>query len=526
MATYLKFHQLEHSPFEGRGSNQLVLATSSLRRAYAEIKSGMEDGSPRICLSGGSGIGKSSFARALPKLFEADARCALVRNPDSEWSQLKTSIARQLQLEGGQLSRTSLMASRHDGRRIVLVIDQAEDLSAESLEHLDSVLGYRDDDGKQLVQCILLANLEDAPQGREIPLLWWLDQLATLQLRFSPIPEDGVRSYIDKHLERAGFRGTSIFDDEAVTAIYRYTGGVPGSVSALCEELLSRAAEERNSSIDARLVANVCGDQLARENNAKPDALATDVRAIPVDAMDPFAETEPELKIQQGLVHMDETLAPMASPSLGDPAEHSAFSGFQPPRFRPWPRRELRERVSQSSPGSGRSARSVRNLIAIALLACLAMAVHLAFFAAEPAAPRLTKPIPPTTALLPVDPPMVRIDEPAAILEPATEPESEKLEIAKEEPRVEEILEPEAAAGLTSDLRLDPSTTNAAAPAASPSPMPEELEAIEEAAAPSPREVSRLADSADEEPGEFEPWAEQAPEPAPSGTPAAPAPLP
>ncbi len=51
MATYLKFHQLERSPFEGQGSHQLVLATSSLRRAYAEIKSGLAEGSPLICLS-------------------------------------------------------------------------------------------------------------------------------------------------------------------------------------------------------------------------------------------------------------------------------------------------------------------------------------------------------------------------------------------------------------------------------------------------------------------------------------------
>ena len=58
MATYLKFHQLERSPFEGRGDDPFVLATPSLRRAYAEIRSGMEDDSPRICLSGSSGIGK------------------------------------------------------------------------------------------------------------------------------------------------------------------------------------------------------------------------------------------------------------------------------------------------------------------------------------------------------------------------------------------------------------------------------------------------------------------------------------
>ena len=86
MATYLKFHQLKRSPFEGRESNQLVLATASLRSAYADIRSSLRENSPRICISGSSGIGKSSFARALPKLLESEAQCVRVRDPGSHWS--------------------------------------------------------------------------------------------------------------------------------------------------------------------------------------------------------------------------------------------------------------------------------------------------------------------------------------------------------------------------------------------------------------------------------------------------------
>ena len=108
MATYLNFHQLECSPFEGHDSHQLVLATSSLRHAYAQIKAGLDEGSPRICLSGSSGIGKSSLARALPKLLASSARCVLVRECGSEWRRIKASIAKQLSLEGEKISRTSL----------------------------------------------------------------------------------------------------------------------------------------------------------------------------------------------------------------------------------------------------------------------------------------------------------------------------------------------------------------------------------------------------------------------------------
>lgn len=553
MATYLNFHKLERSPFEGQMSDQLVLATASLRHAYAQVKAGLKADSPRICLSGGSGIGKSSFARALPKLLESEARCVLVRDPGTEWSQIKASIAKQLHLEGGQVSRSSLVDARQDGRRVVLVIDRAEDLTAESLEHLDVLLGYRDDEGGQLVQCVLLANLEEAPRGREIQLLWWLDQLTTRQLRFSPIPREGIRSYVDKHLTKAGFRGASPFSDDAVTAIYRYTGGVPGAVSALCEQLLARAAEQRRHEIDGALVAAVCGDELSleeattddgrdlhplREAEPAPARKPRAEAALPqfgerrgaAGRANPFAESEPALKVEQGLVHMDEPERPAAASVFADLMDDDPFASLRPTRHESRPRQELPRHVANLSPGSGRSGRFVRNLIGLAVLACLAMVVHLVFFAGQPAVPRFTKRIPPPTALLKSDPVKSEIEgsSDAPVPEVVFGPKEPKIAVA-EDLAPEIPFGPQEPEGLTSDLRLDPSTTNAAALAEHAGPVGERREG-DEASSLSLGKLYELADKADPEPEVFEPWAEEAPEPAeapesaPSPSPAAPAP--
>ena len=532
MATYLKFHQLKRSPFEGRESNQLVLATASLRSAYADIRSSLQENSPRICLSGGSGIGKSSFARALPKLLESEAQCILARDPGGHWSRLEASIARQLALPSGRLSRNSLMAVRQQGRRIVIVIDQAEELPSESLEQLDVVLGYLDDESNQLVHCVLLANLDAAPRGREIPLLWWLDQLATRQLRFSPIPQEGIRSYIDNHLNKAGCRRASIFDEPSVKAIHRYTGGVPGAVGALCEELLSRAAELQQHEIDAELVASVCGD----EPPAKPEAqrapaerplqpVASDARPETVSntpapspprqpalrAPEPVAAPEPELEIQQGLVHMEQ---PDRTPGFGSLSDGDPFTAFRPPRVAPWPRKKPIPAAPQASPGSGRGARMVRNLIGLALLVCLAMMIHLTFFAGEPGVPPLATP------------PAKRLDEapPTPSVEAATavansQPAWRNHSFAAAAPGTtrEAILAGESRSGLTSDLRLDPSTSHAQVLAEPGGEVGNQLEAT---ALPAIHEGTAATR---EEPSAFEPWAEQAPEPATPPYPAAPA---
>jgi general secretion pathway protein A len=398
MAAYLKFHRLEAAPFEGTESARLVLATEAFRNAFTEVKFGLEDDCPRICLSGSGGIGKSSLASALPKLLGDPCLCVLIRDPSVAWTRLKATLVKQLELAGGLLSRSTLLQARESGRRLVLILDQAEKISAESLEHLDVVLGYRSPEDEQLLQCVLLANLEPAAKGEDVPLLWWLDRLTTRQLRFGPIPESGIRSYVDKHLKKAGWLGDgSLFTNSAIVAIHRYTGGVPGAVGAICEELLATAADRELPRVDAALVEAVCerdpdpsakvraetaadecsdGYELASGVGSGPPKQATTRRPTrrPPPAPEP---PDSPMEIQQGFVPMDE-------PELARRSEISVPAALPvaPPRQRsvapPAPNRspDVRDAALDLPPGSGRSARIRRNLIAVGLLVAALLAVR------------------------------------------------------------------------------------------------------------------------------------------------------
>lgn len=265
MSAYLKFFQLEKSPFDTRAQSNLVLGTKALRTAFSEIETALADGAPRICVSGKEGLGKTSLARALPKLLGDSARVVLILNPSLPWSTLRSAIVKQLDLAEGNLSRKTLMRVRAEGRRLVIAVDQAERISSESLDHLDILLGYKNDDDEQLVHCVLLANLQAAAsqhneQGEQTPLLWWLDKLNTLQLEFQPIPVTGVSSYVQKHLKRAGWKGGQIFTPDALQAIHRLTGGVPRKMSELCERALELAAEEEARGVDGGMIEDVFGE--------------------------------------------------------------------------------------------------------------------------------------------------------------------------------------------------------------------------------------------------------------------------
>jgi MSHA biogenesis protein MshM len=266
MSAYLKFFDLDQSPFEGKAQAQVVLGTRALRDALATIQTGLAEGASRICVSGGRGLGKTSLARALPKLLSETARVALVLDPTLSWDASRGALAKQWGLESGRLGRAHLLEAARD-RRLVLVIDQAERASEEFLDHLDVVLSYRSEDGHPVVQSVLLARLTTTQGEAPSPLIWWLDRIQTLQLQFSPLPHDGIASYIDKHLKRAGWRGERLFSEDAAHAIHGYTGGVPGAVSGLCEELLCKAAAQDLVAIDAAFVRSICeaGEEDERE---------------------------------------------------------------------------------------------------------------------------------------------------------------------------------------------------------------------------------------------------------------------
>jgi len=267
MSAYLKFFELEQSPFEGRAQAQVVLGTRALRDAFALIRGGLEEGDARICVSGGPGLGKTSLARALPKLLGENARVAVILDPDVSWESLRGSIAKQWGLEAGGLARAALIEAARD-QRLVLVIDQAERAAEELLDHLDILLSYRSENDEPVVQSILLARLSGNDQQDPAPLVWWLDRIHTLQLEFAPLPRDGIESYVHKHMKRAGWQGERLFTTEAALAIHGYTGGIPGEVSRLCERLLVEAGEAGLQGIDDTFVHSICDESASDDESS------------------------------------------------------------------------------------------------------------------------------------------------------------------------------------------------------------------------------------------------------------------
>ena len=296
MYAYLKFFELERSPFDAKAHARVILGTRAIRDAFAAIESGIAEGASRICVNGGPGMGKTSLARALPKLLGDKARVALVPDPALSWESSRTTLARQWGIESSGLARTALIEAATE-RPLVLVIDQAEKADEDFLDHLDVILSYRSESETPVVQSVLLARLggeteSDAPNEGPRPLIWWLDRIQTLQLEFAPLPRDGVQPYIHKHLKRAGWQGPELFSADAALAIHEYAGGVPGEISALCESMLIEAAAQNLSEIDAGFVRGVFETEPISEITPATDDITNTEKNETISLT---AETEPQL---------------------------------------------------------------------------------------------------------------------------------------------------------------------------------------------------------------------------------------
>jgi type II secretory pathway predicted ATPase ExeA len=262
-------------------------------------------------------MGKTSLARALPKLLDEEARVAVILRPSTSWNAIRSSIAKQWKLGEGGLARSNLLSFARENR-LVLVIDQAESASTDILDHLDVLLSYRTEDDEPVVQSVLFANLSAYANNDPPPLIWWLDRIQTLELQFAPLPRDGVGSYIHKHLKRAGWKGGSLFSFDAAHAIHGYTGGTPGEVDRVCELLLNEAAERNLRAIDAAFVHELLDDQ-AEEDSSTYDTFEELVMEDEFIGAEENAQHKPE-----SAPSLQETLGRFSEPETAFAVENDA----------------------------------------------------------------------------------------------------------------------------------------------------------------------------------------------------------
>jgi general secretion pathway protein A len=276
---YSTFFSLKENPFGETPNTRFFFGSAPHQQALEDLRQHVAAGRGFGVLSGEVGTGKTLLSRLLLRDIQATTNTALILFPSLSPVELVASIADEFRLcqdlQGPQRMKVYvdrlyqfLLQSASQGRRTVLVIDEAHRLPLETLEVI-RLLNNLETEREKLLQIILLGQpeLHDTLDREEIRQL---TQRISLQSTLRPLTLDETDSYISHRLEcAAGGSPLVRFDFAAVKWIWNESGGIPRKINQLCERLLVQAEGERNHLIDTRHCREL-GRALQRTDARKP----------------------------------------------------------------------------------------------------------------------------------------------------------------------------------------------------------------------------------------------------------------
>ena len=241
---YEEFYGFREPPFNITPDPRFLFFGSRHREAFDHLVFGISQRKGFIQITGEVGAGKTTLCRALLEKLGPRFETALILNPLMTSIQLLRSVLQELGLESGGNDRLRLMQRLNRflleqvarGHEVVLLIDEAQDLSAELLEQV-RLLSNLETDQRKLLQIVLLGQpeLRDKLDQRN---LRQLRQRITVRYHLSPLSRHETEYYIQHRLQVAGANGRPTFSPWAVRSIYRYARGVPRLINAVCDKAL------------------------------------------------------------------------------------------------------------------------------------------------------------------------------------------------------------------------------------------------------------------------------------------------
>ncbi|MBW2389703.1 MAG: AAA family ATPase [Deltaproteobacteria bacterium] len=243
---------LKRPPFSISESSGPVFMTEPLRSSAVFLRDGLAAGTPVLGVMGAAGIGKSSLARALPKLTAGSVRIAAMSGRARSWEDLRQVLMREFEIGRDRITRDGLAEARAKYGKLLIVVDDAQYLTPNLLERICIMPQLRTDADEPAVQVLLLADLDAVSREDIRPLLAWLD--ANTRHIMQPVPAEDAHRYIDTHMRRAGWKGEPLVCESGASALHRLSRGNPRRLSIVCMEVLEQAATRGIARVDAEFV--------------------------------------------------------------------------------------------------------------------------------------------------------------------------------------------------------------------------------------------------------------------------------
>ena len=289
---YQRYYGLRELPFELTPNPTYLYLTPKHREALSNLEYGLFSAKSLTVLIGEAGTGKTTLLRAALESERCKhVRCVYVNNPALTRSEFVRMLATRFELSADAADSKAVLLEnlervlgerRAQGEITALVVDEAQSLSYELLEEIRLLANIETQSEKLLP--LVLAGQPELSKRLDEPELRQLKQRVALRCEVGALELSETAAYIAARIRTAGGVPSKLFTREGVSVIHEHSGGIPRTISVICDNALVTAMALERQPVDQSIVLEVCRDFHLRHNAGRTGA------TLPIES-EPEAET-------------------------------------------------------------------------------------------------------------------------------------------------------------------------------------------------------------------------------------------
>jgi len=277
---YTENFKLRELPFRLSPDPQFLFLSRAHARAKAYMESTIWFTDGFVVITGEIGSGKTTLIESFLRQVDSDVVVAQINQTQVTAVEFLQSVLVQFGFSPFKMKKAELIATVNNflieqyaaGRKVLLIIDEAQNLSLKVLEEIRLLSGI--ESTKEKVLRIILAGQPELNEKLDSPELVQLMQRVRLRFHLGALPRDDLRAYVMHRLEVAGANGREIFADDCYPEIARYSGGVPRLVNTLCDTAMMSAFNEDRDHVTLMDIGAAVSELQWVEYSARANQLA------------------------------------------------------------------------------------------------------------------------------------------------------------------------------------------------------------------------------------------------------------